>query len=320
MTVGRLTAVVWEYGAHLAALTAATDRGDLPLAVSLGELSDHDDPANRGQYLGAVVGPYANRIADARCTIDGHLVTLDSNEGRHHLHGGAFGLDQRRWRTAESAVVSDGVQLKLVVDLDDGDGGYPGRRHIEVTYLLAADRLTIDMLARSDRATLMNLTHHAAWCLGDDPGGRLRVAVDADRCLVTDDDKIPTGGSRTVDIGALGGRLTDLDTVQVDGEIDYTLVLNSASIPGAPRRVARLRQEPSGIEMSLETDQPYLQLFRPDVGVPALCLEPQRAPNAPNAPRLGEWLLRPGEPYRHRSTFAFTLPSGSTGEPSRLAP
>ena len=42
-------------------------------------------------FIGAVVGRYANRIADSRFTLDGQTYQLPPNEGNKILHGGAGG-------------------------------------------------------------------------------------------------------------------------------------------------------------------------------------------------------------------------------------
>lgn len=39
----------------------------------------------------------------------------------------------------------------------------------------------------------------------------------------------------------------------------------------------------------------------------AICLEPQRFPDSPNKPDWGEAPLRPGEKYRARLTYAFSV-------------
>ena len=54
-------------------------------------------------YFGAIVGRYANRIANATFTLDGAKYTLAKNDGPNSLHGGTNGFNKQ-------ALGSQGVQ------------------------------------------------------------------------------------------------------------------------------------------------------------------------------------------------------------------
>ena len=77
-------------------------------------------------YMGATVGRFANRIANASFLIDGLTYRLETNDGRHTNHGGYSGFHQRLWKWEKLA---DGICFMLASP--DGDGGYPG--NLEVT-------------------------------------------------------------------------------------------------------------------------------------------------------------------------------------------
>lgn len=47
-----------------------------------------DNYPTHQSYLGASVGRYANRIANAQFELNGELIKLSSNQGKHQLHGG----------------------------------------------------------------------------------------------------------------------------------------------------------------------------------------------------------------------------------------
>ena len=57
-------------------------------------------------YMGATVGRFANRIANASFLIDGLTYRLETNDGRHTNHGGYSGFHQRLWKWEKLAVVT----------------------------------------------------------------------------------------------------------------------------------------------------------------------------------------------------------------------
>ena len=81
-----LRARVMEYGAILVSLEVPNRESKL-VDVALG--FDDLGPYVRGSPMfGASVGRYANRIADARFTLDGVEYKLTANSGKNHIHGG----------------------------------------------------------------------------------------------------------------------------------------------------------------------------------------------------------------------------------------
>src|SRR4051812_18081430 len=55
------------------------------------------------RYFGALIGRYANRIADARFVLDGMEHQLSRNDGRNQLHGGAHGFHSVLWKVVPHA-------------------------------------------------------------------------------------------------------------------------------------------------------------------------------------------------------------------------
>src|SRR5690242_2240860 len=52
-------------------------------------------------YFGAIVGRYANRIANATFTLDGVKYTLAKNDGPNSLHGGTNWFNKQLWEAKE---------------------------------------------------------------------------------------------------------------------------------------------------------------------------------------------------------------------------
>ena len=251
--------------------------------------------------LGVVCGRVVNRIENARFALNGREYTLPANGAPHHLHGGPGGLGWRNWtmeRDGDSAV-------RLTLTSEDGDQGYPGRIAFAVEMRLNAGRLTWDMSGVPDRETPINLAQHLYFNLsGQGTVEDHTLWVDADRYTPNRPDLVPEGTFEAVDGTHYDFRTPKRLTCE-DGW-DGNLVLNRRS------DVAARVVGPDGMQLSLTTDRPGLQVYTSSTlekhfpeGAGAahgrsagLCLEAQDMPNAVNVPAFGSILCTPDRPYR----------------------
>ena len=112
-------------------------------------------------YFGALIGRYGNRIAKGKFTLDGKEYTLVTNNGVNHLHGGTKGFDKVVWDATE-ITGKDSIGLALTYVSNDMEEGYPGTLTSKVTYILTnTNELQIYYEAKTDKATVINLTHHS---------------------------------------------------------------------------------------------------------------------------------------------------------------
>jgi len=323
---------VITYGAAIVSITTPDRRGHLDDVVTGFETLD--GYLTRSRYFGAIAGRYANRIANARFTLDGRSYELAANNGRNHLHGGRRGFDKVVWTGAPfERDGNTGVVLAYVSA--DGEEGYPGTLNVSVTYTLTPrDELIVDYGAATDKPTPINLTNHSYFNLaGDGHGDILQhlLTIDADRYTPTDDTQIPTG-----EIAPVAGTPFDFRTptpvgarIDADHEqirrgkgYDHNFVLNgwSASLSGErPRHAARLVDPSTGRTMDVATTEPGIQFYSGNnldgsaVGKSghvyarrtSLCLETQHFPDSPNHANFPSTILRPGEQYRSRTVFTF---------------
>lgn len=264
-------------------------------------------------YLGATVGRFANRIANAGFELDQVSYRLSANEGTTCLHGGVDGFHARTWRVTEA----DERSLVLELVSPDGDQGFPGELRVAVSYRVDEAGVAITYVATADRPTVVGLTNHSYFSLSGGTIDDHLLTVDADAFLPVDSASIPLGERRPVagtpfDLGrptVLGDRIRVADpAVIATAGIDHAFVLRGSGL----RRAARLEHPATGRVLEVVTDQPSLQVYtanqltgtRPDAGGRLLrqgdgiCLETQRFPDAPNQPGLGDCVLRPGEQYR----------------------
>ena len=257
-------------------------------------------------FVGATIGPYANRIANAAFDMDGRNYDLDANEpGRGNcLHGGSDGLHRREFRL--SLQEHDSTILRCVAGLADGVNGFPGNRDYEVIYQLPDPwTLRIDFRVATDRDTITSLTNHTYFNLGgsiDDHD----LAVYADRYTPSDHNQIPTG-----EIANVTATSFDLRQSQPLGErtYDHNFVLSRGK--ESLNQAATLSSPSSGISVAVFTSAPALQLYTGDgLGEPfwrraGLCLEPQQFPNAPNEPAFPSPRLGKNEIYQARIEYRF---------------
>ena len=126
---GDITMQVTNYGARVVSLWTPDREGryeDIVLGYeNIGRYID-----NTGErFLGAVVGPYANRIAKGHFTLDGAEYTLPVNNNGQTLHGGLLGVDRVVW----DVVSASDDKLVLHYLHPDGQDGFPGNLDIEMT-------------------------------------------------------------------------------------------------------------------------------------------------------------------------------------------
>lgn len=299
LSSGRLSATVWDYGATLVAVEAP-DGTNFVQAQSADFDFGGEDPSG---FMGATVGRYANRIADARFELDGTEYRLAPNDGSHTLHGGPAGFDRRTW-TAEVLETAERVGLRCSLLSEDGDQGFPGTLSVSVTFWLETDdRLIFEYEATCDAPTVVSLTNHAYWNLaGTGTIAGHSLLVNAGAYLETNETLIP------VAVRAVAGTPYDFETARaiidekLDAGLDTCFVLNSAG------PAAVLTHVPSGRRMTIETDQPGLQVYTANHLTPrhrGVALEAQALPDSPNRPDFPSVVLRPGDTYRQTTVHRF---------------
>jgi aldose 1-epimerase len=309
LMAGDLSASVMSLGASLVDLRL---KGH-PFPLVLGYCSPSIYRRDR-QYMGAAIGRLANRVAQARFTLDGKTHHLEANEGPNCLHGGADGFHKRNWTLEESG--DDHAIFSLISP--DGDMGFPGRVRVSCRYQLSGDAvLTISLHAQSDAPTLCAMTTHSYFNLADGgatPINAHRLQVHADHYLPTDGQNLPTG-----DVAPVDGTPFDLRTIGEIGprQIDHNLCL--ADSAGDLREVANLAA-PGGPTMTLSTTEPGLQFYTGDKlndatpgldGIvygarSGLCLEPQAWPDSARHRHFPSARLDPGETRTQVTRLSFS--------------
>lgn len=293
------------------------DREGRTVDVCLG----YDSPAEYRDWdaaLGGTLGRCANRIGGARFTIGEEAFRLTANEGANTLHGGAEGFHKKLWRRV---LGEDSVTFSL--DSPDGDEGFPGNLHAEVTYTLRGGVLTMAYRASCDHDTVVNLSNHTYFNLAGHGAGSIaghRVTLGAGRYTPSGAGNVPTGEIAPVDgtpldlrRGALlEERLGDPFLAPTRG-YDHNFVLD-----GGELAAAEVYCPATGIGLEVGTTLEGMQFYtsgfltdRPGKGgarygrAGGLCLETQHFPDAVNQPSFPSPVLRAGEEYRESTSWRF---------------
>lgn len=321
-----LQADVTNYGGKIVTLITP-DRDGKPVDVVLGHDSLADYIRSEEQYFGSIIGRYGNRIAGGRFEIDGETYDLPINNGPNCLHGGVKGFNAKVWDIVERS------ESHLVLSLVscDGEEGFPGEVHVTVIYTLYNGELQIEYQATTTKPTVINLTNHSYFNLsgeGDPSVHDHTLQINARTYLPTDETAIPYGAPEEVaetpfDFTTphlIGERIdTDIEQLTWARGYDHTYIIDK---PVGTMGVHAVCSSPkTGIEMTVRSDQPGMQLYtgnwmtgnmrgKGESRYPAraaVCFETQHYPDSPNKPEYPTTVLRPGETLRSKTCFGFSV-------------
>lgn len=317
----RLRVAVLSYGAALQSIEVPDRSGTLGnVALGLTNLADY---VALSPHFGAVPGRYAGRIAGGRFELDGVAYQLPCNDGPNTLHGGPNGFGKRPWR-----LVGHGPDhADLALTSPDGDNGFPGTLEVALRYSVAGMDLRMEVDARTDRPTVLNLTNHCYFNLDGEGSGSVldhHLTVHAARYVPIDATSIPTG-----EIAPVAGTPFDFTEPRPIGErireahpqllrargYDHTFMVGGEGL----RPAALLHAPASGRTLAVLSTQPALQLYTGNMLTgslagpsgriyrqgDAVCLEAQHVPDSPNQPIFPSTVLRPGGRFQATILFRF---------------
>jgi len=318
-----------NYGARIVRIEVP-DKNGVRDNITLG--SETLDGILKGdQYGGSVVGRYANRIANAKFSLDGVEYNLPANNRPNTLHGGNNGWFSKVWN-AEIVKSSKTPAVKFTYTSADMEEGFPGTVKIEVIYSWNdKNEITIDYTATTDKKTVINVTNHAYFNLHGIGKGSIFdhiLTIKASSFTPFNATKIPTG-----EILPVKGTPFDFTVPHTIGEkigetyenvvfsgYDHNFVLDKKV------KVAATVYDPeSGRIMEVITDQPGLQFYSGSGGLAwkksagtgnnpvntrsAFALETQHFPDSPNQPGFPSTVLNPGEKFKSRTIYRFSVRS-----------
>lgn len=324
---GSIELTVTNYGARVMSLSTPDKEGTCEnIVVGHKTVDEYMDPPGE-RFLGACVGPVANRIGGAAFELDGKVFHTPANDNGHNtLHGGFIGVDNMLWDVV--SVCDSAIVFHLLHP--DGQEGYPGNLDMTMTYSLSsAGDFRVDYLATTDNPTPVNFSHHPFFCLRGEGNGSVEeylMQIKASRYIPVDAEGIPTG-----EIASVVGTPFDFREPHLIGErigweneqlsnvrgYDHNWCIDKTS--DGVEWVCRVSDPVSGRYVEVLSDQPGLQFYSGNFfdgkengsnGKPlefrsSLVLETQKYPDSVNNPAFTPVILRPGEQYTHTCIYRF---------------
>jgi aldose 1-epimerase len=315
-----------NYGGIIVSIRVPDRNGDFADVVLGHETLDGYRP--NPPFFGAIVGRYANRIANGTFKLDGETYTLPKNDGPNTLHGGDKGFDKAVW-DGEPLKGRTGVAFSYLSK--NGEEGFPGNLRVKVTYTLTnANSLEIDYEATTDKATPINLSNHSYFNLKGEGNGDIldhEIMINADRFTPVDKNLIPTGELRPVKgtpfdftkPTKIGARIDDnYEQLVLAHGYDHNFVINRHG--GGLVLAARVYEPTTGRTLEVSTTQPGVQFYTGNFLDGTItgkhghvykkhygfCLETQHFPDSPNHPSFPNTILRPGETFQQKTVFKFS--------------
>jgi aldose 1-epimerase len=310
-----MTVKITNYGGIVQSIWVPDRKGDLKnVALGFSTLQDYVNDFTQGftktpwplpggsgdTFFGAIIGRYANRIANASFDLNGKTYTLDANNGTNTLHGGFLGWNTQVW-TATPETGPDWVALKLTHDFPAGEGcvpslspgctGFPAPVTATVTYILTkhnALKIKYSVLNTSTTdATVINLTNHTYFNLGGEGSGTVEnqlLQINADKYQPVDTNLIPTGFASVEDtafdflsLKPIGQDIRRADLPDGTGSAFPCSLTSTPPCPqlvithgydhnfvlnGSGYRLAAIAEDPNdGIVLKTFTTEPGVQLY-----------------------------------------------------------
>ncbi|TQL17307.1 aldose 1-epimerase [Zymomonas mobilis] len=304
--------------------------GDIVLGFS--DLKGYtEDSAKGGLFFGALIGRYANRIANGTYSLGGKTYHVPVTAAPNSLHGGTKGFDKYVWTVRPLPATEHEAGAELTLVSPDNDQGFPGNLTVHVTYSLNdKNELRLHYQAKTDKPTVLNLTNHSYFNLSGEGSGSIEnqiLKINADNYTPTDATSIPTGEIAPVQGTVLdfrnpmriGDHLRDNDVqLRYARGYDQNWVING-EYGKQPRLAAQIFDPKTGRTMEVLTSQPGMQVYTSNSldgtyygksnqqyrQTDAIAFEAEHFPDSPNHKTFPTTELKPGQAFDYTTIFRF---------------
>lgn len=310
---------VMSLGATLTEFSVPDKHGN-PVDIVLG----FDNPQSyidTPTFFGMTVGPFANRIANGRFSIDGKNYQVEQNENGNILHSGKASIC---WNIWDMELINDNG-VRFTTKYKEGPETFPGNMIFECTYVLESDgKLIINHRAKTDKPTFVNMTNHSYFNLhGNSTKDILdcRLSIPDAGYIEIDSKLIPTG--KIIDSKNTPFDFSYLheigDKIKEAGGYDHCYTFNNWNKKLEQKAILDCPE--NGISLRVFTTLPGMQVYTSNFlsdkiidkkglnccKTGAVCLETQYYPDSPNHTNFPSCRLNPKEEYNHTTIYKADL-------------
>ena len=314
-----------NYGARILRIEVP-DKNGVRDNVTLG--AETFEAVLKDSFGGATIGRYANRIANAKFSLDGVEYNLPVNNKPNTLHGGPKGWYTKVWNTE---IIKKGKYqaVKFTYVSPDMEEGFPGTIEMEVIFTWTnKNEIVIDYTASTDKKSVINITNHAYFNLQGAGKGNVFdhiLTLKASTYTPFNSYNIPTGEIRQVKgtpfdfttPHTFGARIGDSFENVVFSGYDHNYVLDNKG-----KVDATVYDPVSGRVLEVMTDQPGMQLYTGNGLMykkqsaaggtqskfrSGFCLETQHYPDSPNQPDFPSTTINPDQIFKSKTIYRFSV-------------
>lgn len=278
--------------------------------------------------IGCSVGPNANRIANAKFSIDGKEYFLEAGRDGHNLHSHfTLSYQKRVWLLEKH----EENEIVFFCECADGEMGFPGNKVNYITFTVNDDNeLKIHYHVTTDKKTIVNMTNHSYFNLSGNLSSSIKnhlLWLACSNYTPIDDKGIPTGEIRSVKDTVMdftvakalsSGLESDSEEIKKTKGYDHNFCVDNWD--GTLKKIGRLYEENSGRCMEVFTDLPGIQIYTGNyLGIcrgrdkkiykthGAICMETQYFPNHINEENFVSAIFDKDNPYDSTTIYKFSV-------------